>query len=56
MKCPYCGGKNLYVKRTSPIEQYGCRDCEKEMKYLKSCGMTKEQIKKLFNARKNAKA
>lgn len=52
MKCPYCKGKNLYIKRTSPVEQYGCRDCEKEIEYLKSCGMKPEEIKKLFKWRK----
>lgn len=30
-KCPYCKGRNLYLKRTSPAEVYGCRDCEKKV-------------------------
>ncbi len=55
-KCPYCGGKNLYLKRTSPVEQYGCRDCEKEIKYLKECGVPEDRIKTLFNNRKRAKS
>lgn len=51
-KCPYCGGKNLYLKRTWPEEQYGCRDCEKEVAYMKKCGMDEYQIKNLFAKRK----
>ena len=47
MKCPYCKGKNLYLKRTSPMEVYGCRDCEKEKQYLKECGLSDDQIKTL---------
>ena len=48
MKCPYCRGKNLYLKRTSPFEQYGCRDCEARIKYMRECGMTDDQIKKVI--------
>lgn len=48
MKCPYCKGKNLYLKRTSPMEAYGCRDCENKVKYLEEQGLSKVQIKKLF--------
>jgi len=51
-KCDYCGGKNLYLKRTSPMEVLGCRDCEKEVKYLEDCGMSREQIKRLFEQKK----
>jgi peptide subunit release factor 1 (eRF1) len=51
MKCPYCNGKNLYRKRTWPAEKYGCRDCEKEVEYMKRCGMTDEQIETLFKRR-----
>lgn len=47
-KCPYCKGKNLYLKRTSPVNVYGCRDCEKKVRYLKELGLTKEQIKKVI--------
>lgn len=47
-KCPHCRGKNLYLKRTWPTEVYGCRDCEAKIKYLRECGMTDEQIKKLY--------
>lgn len=48
MKCPYCKGKNLYLKRTWPTEIYGCKDCEKKVKYLYEQGLSKEQIKTLF--------
>lgn len=48
-KCPYCKGKNLYLKRTNPVDVYGCKDCEKKTKYLEEQGLSKEQIKKLFN-------
>ena len=47
-KCPYCKGKNLYLKRTSPFGIYGCKDCEKKVKYLKEQGMSIEKIKKFF--------
>ena len=46
--CPYCKGKNLYLKRTWPQEKYGCRDCEKKIKYLREQGLSDIQIKKLF--------
>ena len=46
MKCPHCKGKNLYLKRTFPVEIYGCRDCEKSANYLRKCGLTDKQIKK----------
>jgi len=48
MKCPYCKGKNLYWKRTSPTGVIGCHDCEKKIKYMKDCGMTIDQIKKVI--------
>lgn len=33
--CPDCGGTNLYLARTSPMEVWACRDCvEKERKRL----------------------
>jgi transposase-like protein len=48
MKCPYCKGKNLYLKRTSPVVKYGCRDCEKKVKYLRECGLTDKQIEKVL--------
>lgn len=48
MRCPYCHGKNLYLKRTWPTEVHGCRDCEAKIKYLRKCGMTDEKIKPLF--------
>jgi hypothetical protein len=50
MKCPYCKGKNLYLKRTWPMEVYGCRDCEKKTAYMRECGMTDRQIKKVLEA------
>ena len=53
MKCPYCKGKNLYLKRTYPMERYGCRDCEREIQYLKKdCGLSDDKIKTLFEQRK----
>lgn len=48
MKCPYCNGENLYLKRTSPVEKLGCRDCEKKMQYLRKCGLNDTQIKKVI--------
>lgn len=50
-KCPYCKGKNLYLKRTSPMEVYGCRDCEKKAKYLEEQGLTRKQIEKVIKGR-----
>ena len=52
MKCSYCKGKNLYLKRTSPMVNYGCRDCEKEIKFMRENGMSEQRIKQLFEARK----
>lgn len=48
MKCPYCKGKKLYLKRTSPVEKYGCRDCEKKSEYLKKLHLTNKQIEKVL--------
>ena len=48
MKCPYCKGKNLYLKRTWPTEKYGYRDCEKKIKFLKDKGLSEGEIKKIF--------
>ena len=48
MKCPYCKGKNLYLKRTSPFVQYGCRDCERKIKTYRESGLTDKQIKNLL--------
>lgn len=47
-KCPYCKGKNLYLKRTSPMEKYGCKDCENKAKYLEERGLSRKQIIKLL--------
>ena len=48
MKCPYCKGKNLYLKQTFPVVKYGCMDCEKVIKYLRECGLTNRQIEKII--------
>ena len=48
MKCPHCKGTNLYLKRTFPIEQYGCKDCEEKVNYLRQCGLNNNQIKKII--------
>jgi hypothetical protein len=50
--CPYCGGKNIYLKRTWPMEQNGCRDCESEIEYLRECGMGESQIRTMFEKKK----
>lgn len=47
-KCPYCKGKNLYLKRTFPIDVYGCRDCEKKAEFLKEKGLSESEIKKIL--------
>ena len=47
-KCPYCKGKNLYLKRTSPMDIYGCRDCEAKIKILREEGLSEDKIKALF--------
>ena len=47
-KCPYCKGKNLYLKRTSPMEVWGCKDCEKKTKYLEERGLSRKQIMKMM--------
>jgi len=47
-KCPYCKGKNLYLKRTSPVEVYGCKDCEEKAKILQQYGLSKDEIKKIL--------
>lgn len=51
MKCPYCKGKNIYIKATYPTVRYGCVDCEKKAKYLQSCGLSKKQIEKVLKNR-----
>ena len=51
MKCPYCKGKNLYLKRTWPTEQYGCLDCEAKVKYLRECGLNDKQIERAIKGR-----
>ena len=35
-------------KRTSPVEKYGCRDCENKVKYLRECGLNDKQIEKVI--------
>jgi uncharacterized protein YlaI len=48
MKCSYCKGKNLYLKRTSPMDQYGCRDCEKKIALLRKEGVSEKTIRLMF--------
>lgn len=43
-KCPYCGSKDLYIARTSPIEKYGCRECDRKVKIMQENGMERKQI------------
>ena len=47
-KCPYCKGKNLYLKRTSLFEKYGCRDCERKIKIMRENGMSDRDIRKVI--------
>ncbi len=47
-KCPYCKGKNLYLKRTSPIEKLGCRDCDKRIEVMRDSGMSDSDIKRVI--------
>lgn len=49
-KCPYCKGQNLYLKRTSPREKYGCRDCERKIKTMRENGMSESDIKKIITS------
>ena len=30
------------------MEKYGCRTCEKKVKYLRECGLTDKQIEKVI--------
>jgi len=46
--CPYCKGSNLYLKRTSPMEVLGCRDCEKKTKLLEKKGLSRREIEKII--------
>lgn len=48
MKCPYCKGKNLYLKRTWPIRGYGCRDCERKVKSLRDAGVDEKVVREFF--------
>ncbi len=47
-KCSYCNGKNLYLKRTSPTEKLGCRDCENKVKLLEAKGLNRAEILKII--------
>ena len=47
-KCPYCKGKNIYLKRTWPEEVYGCRDCDKKVKLLRDKGLTESEIRQII--------
>lgn len=48
MKCPYCKGKNLYLKRTFPMEKYGCKDCEKKIEIMRKNGTGEDDIRKII--------
>ena len=48
MRCPKCGGENIYLKRTFPVEKYGCKDYEKKVKYLCEGGLNNKQIEKVI--------
>lgn len=47
-KCPYCKGVNLYLRRSWPVEKYGCKDCERRVKIMQDAGMSKEEIKQVI--------
>ncbi|MEK4907385.1 hypothetical protein [Niallia sp. FSL M8-0099] len=47
-KCPYCRGKNLYLKQTSLVVKYGCRDCDKKVKLMRENGMSDKDIMKVI--------
>ncbi len=47
-KCPYCRGTNLYIRRTSPVLKYGCRDCDKKIEKLRGKGLSDREIKELL--------
>lgn len=47
-KCPYCKGKSLYLKRTSPVEKYGCCDCDKRIEIMRDSGMSDREIRKVI--------
>ena len=48
-KCPYCKGKNLYPRRTSPMLVMGCRDCDKRVDIMQKNGMSKRDILKVLS-------
>lgn len=51
-RCPGCNMKDqLYIRRTSPALQLGCRRCEKRVKELREKGLTDTEIKKILNIR-----
>lgn len=47
-KCPYCKGRNLYLKRTFPVEKWGCKDCEKRIAIMRRNGMNEKDIRKVI--------
>ncbi len=47
-KCPHCRSKELYLKRTSPMDVWGCRNCERKIKILRERGFTDKEIKALI--------
>lgn len=48
-KCPYCQCGNLYLKRTSPTEMWGCRECESKAALMLKHGMSKKEIIKVLS-------
>lgn len=48
MKCPYCKGYKLYLRRTWPNEKYGCIDCDQKVEIMKEAGMSKNSILKVL--------
>lgn len=52
MKCPYCGGTNLYLQRTSPIQVIGCKDCQEKARLLKNKGLSRKEIEKFIKGAK----
>lgn len=51
-KCPYCAGKNIYLKCAWPMVKYGCRDCDRTVAMLREKGLSDVDIKRVFEAMK----
>lgn len=47
-KCPYCKGKDLFIKRTSPFLTYGCRACDRRVDIMRKNGMKDKDIVKVI--------